>query len=106
VIILRISTLGCGYVGAVTGARFAELGHDVVFVDVDIAKVEAISSGISPILEPGLDELLTKNRTRISATADTRQAIHETEITFVCVGTPSNSDGSIDLTYKDPEDFE
>lgn len=96
---MRISILGCGYVGAVTGACFAELGHDVFFVDVDPAKVEAIGSGVSPIFEPGLDELLAKNRTRILATTDTHQAIQETEITFVCVGTPSNSDGSIDLTY-------
>ncbi len=96
---MRISILGCGYVGAVTGACFAELGHDVFFVDVDPAKVEAIGSGVSPIFEPGLNELLAKNHTRISATTDTHQAIQETEITFVCVGTPSNSDGSIDLTY-------
>lgn len=96
---MRISVLGCGYVGAVTGVCFAELGHDVFFVDVDPAKVEAIASGVSPIFEPGLDKLLAKNSARISATTDTSQAIQETEITFVCVGTPSNSNGSIDLTY-------
>ena len=96
---MKISILGCGYVGAVTGACFAELGHDVFFVDVDPAKVEAIGSGVSPIFEPGLNELLAKNCTRISATTDTHQAIQETGITFVCVGTPSKSDGSIDLTY-------
>lgn len=96
---MKISVLGCGYVGAVTGVCFAELGHDVFFVDVDPAKVEAIGSGNSPIYEPGLDELLAKNRIRISATTDIHQAVRETEITFVCVGTPSNGDGSIDLTY-------
>jgi len=96
---LRISVLGCGYVGAVTGVCFAELGHEVFFVDVDPAKVEAINSAISPIFEPGLDKLLAKNNAVISATTDIHQAIQETEITFVCVGTPSNSNGSIDLTY-------
>ena len=96
---MKISVLGCGYVGAVTGACFAELGHDVFFVDLDLGKVKAIGAGVSPIFEPGLDELLAKNRARISATTDTHQAIQETEIIFVCVGTPSNSDGSIDLTY-------
>ena len=91
--------MGCGYVGAVTGVCFAELGHEVFFVDVDPAKVEAINSAISPIFEPGLDKLLAKNNAVISATTDIHQAIQETEITFVCVGTPSNSNGSIDLTY-------
>jgi len=96
---VNISILGTGYVGAVTGACFAELGNDVVFVDIDPAKLELIKTGRSPIFEPGLDELLTKNLDRISATTDTAQAIRETDATFICVGTPSNPDGSIDLRY-------
>lgn len=96
---MKISVIGCGYVGAVTGVCFAELGHDVFFVDTDPAKIEAVRSGVSPIYEPGLNELLAKNRGRISATTDAHQAVQDTEITFVCVGTPSNSDGSIDLTH-------
>ena len=96
---MNISILGTGYVGAVTGACFAELGNDVVFVDIDPAKLELIKTGRSPIFEPGLDELLTKNLDRISATTDTAQAIRETDATFICVGTPSNPDGSIDLRY-------
>jgi UDPglucose 6-dehydrogenase len=96
---LKISILGTGYVGAVTGACFAELGHEVIFVDIDPAKVATIADGRSPIYEPGLDELLTKNLPRISATTDTKQAVQETEITFIAVGTPSQPDGSIDLAY-------
>ncbi|MCP1716292.1 UDPglucose 6-dehydrogenase [Methanocalculus alkaliphilus] len=96
---MKISILGTGYVGAVTGACFAELGNDVVFVDIDPAKLDMIRTGRSPIFEPGLDELLAKNLHRISATTDTALAIRETEATFICVGTPSNPDGSIDLQY-------
>jgi len=91
--------LGCGYVGAVTGACFAELGNDIVFVDIDPTKVAAIGSGTSPIYEPGLDELLVKNLRRISVTVNIQKAVQETDITFVAVGTPSQSNGSIDLTF-------
>ncbi len=96
---MKISILGTGYVGAVTGACFAELGNDVVFVDIYPAKLDMIRTGRSPIFEPGLDELLTKNLDRISATTDTDMAIRETSVTFICVGTPSNPDGSIDLRF-------
>jgi len=96
---MKISILGTGYVGAVTGACFAELGNEVTFVDFDPAKLELIKTGRSPIYEPGLDELLAKNLHRISATTDTALAIRETDATFICVGTPSNPDGSIDLRY-------
>ncbi|RQD81812.1 MAG: UDP-glucose/GDP-mannose dehydrogenase family protein [Methanocalculus sp. MSAO_Arc1] len=96
---MKISILGTGYVGAVTGACFAELGNSVVFVDIDPAKLDLIRTGRSPIFEPGLDELLGKNLKRISATTDTGEAIRETDVTFICVGTPSNPDGSIDLQY-------
>lgn len=96
---MKISILGTGYVGAVTGACFAELGNEVTFVDIDPAKLDCIRAGRSPIFEPGLDELLTKNLHRISATTDTAQAIRDTDVTFICVGTPSNPDGSIDLRY-------
>ncbi len=96
---MKISILGCGYVGAVTGACFAELGNDVILVDIDSAKVEAINTGRSPIYEPGLGDLVAKNLTRIVATTDTRRAVQETDITFIAVGTPSRPDGSIDLAY-------
>lgn len=96
---MKISMLGCGYVGAVTGAGFCELGKEVIFVDIDPAKVNAIASGRSPIYEPGLDELIAKNISTIYATTDTKQAVLETDITFIAVGTPSKPDGSIDFTY-------
>lgn len=96
---MKISVIGCGYVGCVTGVCFADLGHEVVLVDVDRAKVSAISAGQSPIYEPGLDELMRKNRDRISATTDLTPAVGSTDITFVAVGTPSDEDGAIDLRY-------
>ena len=96
---MKISIIGCGYVGCVTGVCFADLGHDVVLVDVDPAKVRAITAGQSPIYEPGLEDLIRKNRDRISATTDLRVAVGSTDITFVAVGTPSREDGAIDLSY-------
>ncbi|MDT8358444.1 MAG: UDP-glucose/GDP-mannose dehydrogenase family protein [Methanomicrobiaceae archaeon] len=96
---MKISIIGSGYVGLVTGVCFAELGNHVTFVDVDKAKVAAINSGRSPIYEPGLESLLSINISHISATTSYEEAIPPTEITFICVGTPSNPDGSIDLTY-------
>lgn len=96
---MRISIIGCGYVGAVTGACFAALGHEIVFADIDPAKVAAINAGRAPIYEPGLDELLQKHSSTIVATDDLADAVSRTEITFICVGTPSNQDGSIDLAH-------
>jgi len=96
---MKISVIGCGYVGCVTGACFADLGHDVVFVDLDPEKIAAINAGKAPIYEPGLDELLQKNSSQIVATDDLADAVCHTEVTFICVGTPSRQDGSIDLTY-------
>ena len=96
---MRISVIGTGYVGAITGACFAELGNEVVFVDKDLSKIETISRGESPIYEPGLEDLLKKNLDRISATSDTASAVLDTDVTFICVGTPSREDGSIDLRF-------
>ncbi|WP_292490776.1 UDP-glucose/GDP-mannose dehydrogenase family protein [Methanoculleus sp. 10] len=96
---MKISVIGCGYVGCVTGVCFADMGHEVVLVDLDPAKVRAIGAGQSPIYEPGLEDLIRKNRDRISATTDLRVAVGSTDITFVAVGTPSREDGAIDLSY-------
>ncbi|MGC9444769.1 MAG: UDP-glucose dehydrogenase family protein [Candidatus Methanospirareceae archaeon] len=95
---MNIGILGSGYVGTVTGAGLAELGNDVTFVDFDQERIEALNRGESPIFEPGLDELLAKNRGRYHATTDYDE-LRSTDLTFVCVGTPSKEDGSIDLTY-------
>jgi UDPglucose 6-dehydrogenase len=94
---MKISIIGTGYVGAVTGACLAELGHQIVFVGRDTKKLDLIHSGKSPIYEPGLDQLLEKNLPGITTTIDLPDAIRKTELTFVCVGTPSNDDGSINL---------
>lgn len=94
-----LSIIGCGYVGCVTGVCFADMGNEVTLVDVDSDKVDSINEGRSPIYEPGLEALMRKNQERVRATTDLRTAVYDTDITFVAVGTPSNADGSIDLTY-------
>lgn len=96
---MRIAIIGTGYVGLVTGACLAEKGHDVVCVDLDRSKVDAINRSESPIFEQGLEELLVRNvGRRLRATTDTREAVLGSEITFIAVGTPF--DGTrIDLTH-------
>ena len=96
---MKISVIGSGYVGVVTGIGFAELGHEVVFVDVDRNKVDLINSVKPPIYEKGLDELMQKNKGKYYATTDYDEAVNKSEITFICVGTPSKKDGSIDLKH-------
>lgn len=96
---MKLSIVGSGYVGIVTGIGFAELGNEVVFVDVDEHKIDTINSGEPPIYEKGLDKLMERNKERYYATSDYGQAIEDTDITFICVGTPSREDGSMDLVY-------
>jgi UDPglucose 6-dehydrogenase len=96
---MKISIIGCGYVGAVTGICFAERGQEVTFVDVDRKKLEALGSGRAPIYEPGLENLLQICQSRITTTMAITEAVSATDLTFICVGTPSKSDGSIDLRY-------
>lgn len=96
-----ISIFGLGYVGAVSVACLAESGHKIIGVDVSPTKVEMIARGHSPIIEEGLGELLKKGveTGRIEATSEALKAVHESDISFVCVGTPSNANGSLNLTY-------
>jgi len=96
---MNISIIGTGYVGLVSGACFAKLGNNVICVDIDENKIEKINKGISPIYEEGLDEILSRNKDKIKATADYKFAIENSDITFICVGTPSKSDLSLDLSY-------
>ncbi|MCK4714372.1 MAG: UDP-glucose/GDP-mannose dehydrogenase family protein [Candidatus Aenigmarchaeota archaeon] len=98
---MKISVIGSGYVGIVTGACFAELGNHVILVDVIRDKVEKINSGISPIYEEKLDRMLKKNigHGRLHATTHMEKAILDTHLTFIAVGTPSKRDGSVDLIY-------
>jgi len=98
---MRVSVFGLGYVGSVSAASFAADGHQVVGVDVNADKVAAINAGRSPVVEPGLDELLARNagEGRVRATTNAAEAIDETEVSLLCVGTPSRRNGSLDLTY-------
>ena len=95
---MNLSIIGTGYVGLVTGACFAQLGHTIICVDIDKEKIKKINQGISPLYEKGLNQLLQQNKTRIQATMDYQKAITESTITFICVGTPSLPDGDIDLS--------
>jgi UDPglucose 6-dehydrogenase len=96
---MNISIIGTGYVGLVTGACFAKLGHTVTCVDIDPEKVNKINRGISPIYEEGLDHLLSEYKDTITATTDYNDTLMNTDITFICVGTPSMKNGSIDVSY-------
>jgi UDPglucose 6-dehydrogenase len=93
-----IGILGAGWVGTVTAACFAELGHDVVVRDVDSARIEALTAGHVPIYEPGLEELLEQNRQRLRFTLDIGEVFQAARIVFVCVGTPSTHSGDADLS--------
>ncbi|ASA78488.1 UDP-glucose/GDP-mannose dehydrogenase family protein [Thermococcus sp. 5-4] len=96
---MKVSVIGSGYVGLVTGMGFVKLGNEVIFVDVDEEKINMINNAEPPIYEEGLDELMKEFKGRYHATNDYREAILNSEVTFICVGTPSREDGSIDLTY-------
>lgn len=96
---MKIAVAGTGYVGLVTGVCLAEHGHNVVCVDVDEEKVAEMSKGISPIYEPGLDDLMIKNMERLTFTTDYASAYKDAEVIFIGVGTPEKKDGSANLTY-------
>ena len=98
---MRLTIFGSGYVGLVTGACFAEAGNNVLCVDVDQRKVDMLSSGKSPIFEPGLEALLQKNLAakRISFTTDAAAGVKHGLFQFIAVGTPPDEDGSADLKY-------
>lgn len=96
---MKVSIIGSGYVGSVSAACFAELGHDVICIDIDEEKVRQINAGIAPIWEEGLDELLQKHtQKKLIATSDYDYAVQNTDASFICVGTPSEEEGSIDLS--------
>lgn len=96
---MRVSIIGTGYVGLVTGACLCEKGHEVVCVDTDLAKVEAIAQAKAPFHEPGLDELLARHVDRLlSATTDLRAAVLGSDLTLLAIGTPFDG-RNIDLTY-------
>ena len=96
---MKIAVAGTGYVGLVTGVCLAEHGHDVICVDVDEAKVEMMKNGHCPIYEDGLEELMAKNKERLTYTTDYRWAYQDADVIFIGVGTPEKSDGSANLQY-------
>jgi len=98
---MRVAVFGLGYVGTVTAAGLAAQGHDVYGVDVDTEKVAAIAAGRSPVVEPGLDELMADvvAAGRLHATTSPREALAGADVSLVCVGTPSTPYGGADLTY-------
>ncbi|HTA26611.1 MAG TPA: UDP-glucose/GDP-mannose dehydrogenase family protein [Bacteroidia bacterium] len=98
---MNISIIGTGYVGLVTGTCFAETGNQVICVDIDKAKVDAMKNGKMPIYEPDLDTLFERNlrAKRLSFTTDLKEAVDKTDIIFLALPTPPNEDGSADLSY-------
>jgi GDP-mannose 6-dehydrogenase len=98
---VKVAVFGLGYVGTVTAAALARDGHDVVGVDVAAAKLEAICAGRSPVLEPGIDEVIAEAVAagRLRATDDPADALTDSALSLICVGTPSRPDGSLDLAY-------
>jgi GDP-mannose 6-dehydrogenase len=98
---MRISIFGLGYVGSVAAACLSRDGNDVIGVDADTVKVDLINQGASPIVEPGLRELIAAGRQsgRLRATCDPAFAVYNSDLTFVCVGTPSRANGSLNLDY-------
>ena len=96
---MKITIVGGGYVGLVTGACFADIGHDVTIIEVDPVKVGMINEKKAPIFEPGLEEILLRTTGRNLRASLSYDSVCTSDITFICVGTPPNEDGSANLTY-------
>ena len=98
---MQVTIFGTGYVGLVTGTCLAEVGNDVVCVDIDASKVDRLNRGEVPIFEPGLDDLVAANRAagRLRFTTDAAMAIAHGKVIFIAVGTPPDEDGSADLSH-------
>ena len=98
---MRLSVFGLGYVGCVSAACFADDGNDVIGVDVNPTKVEIINAGKTPIIEEGINELIGKvvAEGRLHATTDSTRAVHDSDLSLICVGTPSNQNGSLHLRH-------
>jgi UDPglucose 6-dehydrogenase len=100
---VHVSIFGSGYVGLVTGSCFADVGNDVVCVDIDQQRVDRLNQGDIPIYEPGLAEMIGRNRRagRLNFTSSAKEGVDHGEVIFIAVGTPPNEDGSSDLRYVD-----
>lgn len=97
----KITVIGTGYVGLVSGALLSDFGHNVICVDIDQQKIQCLQAGIIPIFEPGLADIIQKNTyyKRLKFTTDIQSAVEQSEILFIAVGTPPKEDGSADLQY-------
>ena len=98
---MKLAVIGTGYVGLVAGVCFADAGNNVIGVDIDETKIAKLKDGISPLYEPGLDEVLrsTLKSRRIEFTTDITGAVKDSEVIFIAVGTPEDEDGSADLSH-------
>lgn len=96
---MKVAVAGTGYVGLVTGVCLAENGNEVTCVDIDEKKIAQMEQGVSPIYEPGLEELMHKNKDRLHYTTDYKSAYEDADVIFIGVGTPEKKDGSANLTY-------
>jgi UDPglucose 6-dehydrogenase len=98
---MKLTLIGTGYVGLVTGTCFAEVGHDVICVDNNSDKVKLLQSGGIPIYEPGLEELVRKNVAagRLRFTDSTQEGVEQSDVIFIAVPTPPQEDGSVDLSF-------
>lgn len=96
---MKIAVAGTGYVGLVTGVALAEIGHNVTCVDIDEKKLEVMRSGISPIYEEGLEELMKKNKDKLTYTSNYKEAYKDADVIIIGVGTPERKDGSANLDY-------
>ena len=98
---MRLTIFGTGYVGLVTAACFADVGHEVFCVDIDAARIGTLQRGDVPIFEPGLKELVVRNAEagRLVFSTDARAGVQFAELIFIAVGTPPNGDGSADLSH-------
>ena len=96
---MKIAVAGTGYVGLVTAVCLAEKGHDVTCVDINLQKIDLLKQGKSPIYEPGLEELMHKNKDRLTYTANYMDAYRLSDVIIIAVGTPEKQDGSANLEY-------
>lgn len=98
---MNVCVIGTGYVGLVTGTVFADLGNDVICIDKDEAKIDKLKKGISPIYEPGLEEMITRNikDERLTFSTDTAYGVKKSEIIFIAVGTPPEDNGETNLSF-------